>query len=265
MTLVTLLIVLPTLGDRLEFLETALRSCRDLAGLVPTTVAMVVPTGEVKARALGSEYGAVLIDDPGSGMADAVNAGLGARTTEEFYVWVGDDDELVPQGVVALMETLGNRPSAVAAYGHCDYIDGAGRVIGRSKAGPLAKTFLPWGPNLIPHPGTIVRLDALEAVGGFDSRLNYALDLDVFLKLRRMGDFITAPTVSARFRWHADSVTVADRSSSAREAIIVKSRHLPALLRPLSWIWNYPVAWASQVAAWAVTLRARNLSLWSLR
>jgi len=134
-------------------------------------------------------------------------------------------------------------------------------VIGRSKAGPLATALLPWGPNLIPHPGTIVRLDALEAVGGFDSRLSYALDLDVFLKLRRVGDFITAPTVSARFRWHADSATVADRSSSTREAIIVKNRHLPALLKALSWIWNYPVAWASQVAAWAVTVRARNLSV----
>ena len=261
MTLVTLLIVLPTLGDRLEFLETALRSCRDLAGLVPTTVAMVLPSGAVQARALGSQYGAVLIDDPGSGMADAVNAGLGARTSEEFYVWVGDDDELVPQGVAALMEALGNRRSAVVAYGYCDYIDGTGSVIGRSKAGPFAAALLPWGPNLIPHPGTIVRLDALEAVGGFDSRLSYALDLDLFLKLQRVGDFITAPTVSARFRWHADSATVADRSSSTREAIIVKNRHLPAFLRPLSWMWNYPVAWASQVAAWAVTVRARKLSV----
>ena len=256
-----LLVVLPTLGDRLEFLETTLRSCRDLAGLVPTTVAMVVPTGAVQARALGGKYGVVLIDDPGSGMADAINAGLGARTKEDFYVWVGDDDELVPQGVAALVGALGNRSSAVVAYGHCDYIDGTGRVIGRSKAGSLATALLPWGPNLIPHPGTIVRLDALEAAGGFDSRLSYALDLDVFLKLRRVGDFITASTVSARFRWHADSATVADRSSSTREAIIVKNRHLPAWLRPLSWIWNYPVAWASQVAAWAVTLRARNLSV----
>ena len=81
-----LLVVLPTLGDRIEFLETTLRSCRHLAELVPTTVAMVVPTGAVQARALASQYRAVLIDDPGSGMADAVNAGLGARTTEEFYV-----------------------------------------------------------------------------------------------------------------------------------------------------------------------------------
>ena len=255
-----LLVVLPTLGDRLEFLEATLRSCTELAHQVPTTLAMVVPAHAESARALGSHYGAVLIDDPGTGMADAVNAGLGARTTEDCYVWVGDDDELVPAGVVALMEALREEASAVVAYGHCEYIDGAGRAIGRSKAGPLATALLPWGPNLIPHPGTVIRLDALEAVGSFDSSLNYALDLDVFLKLRPVGRFISQPVVSARFRWHADSATVADRSASTREAMAVKNRHLPARLRGVSWIWNYPVAWASQVAAWVVTLRARGLN-----
>ena len=254
-----LLVVLPTLGDRLEFLEATLRSCKELAEQVPTTVAMVVPVRAEPARALGRHYGAVLIDDPGTGMADAVNAGLGASSTENFYVWVGDDDELVPAGVVALMKALEEQVSAVVAYGHCEYIDVAGRVIGHSKAGALATLVLPWGPNLIPHPGTVVGLDALEAVGGFDSSLSYALDLDVFLKLRRVGGFISQPTVSARFRWHADSATVADRSASAKQAMAVKNRHLPAWLRGVSWIWNYPVSWASQVAAWAVTLRARGL------
>ena len=255
-----LLVVLPTLGDRLEFLESTLRSCRDLAAEVSTTVAMVVPARATEARALGARYGATLVDDPGSGMADAVNAGLAVRTSEDFYVWVGDDDELVPAGVLALMRALDERDSAVVAHGHCDYIDNSGLTIGRSSAGGLATALLAWGPNLIPHPGTVVRLDALGAVGGFDSTLSYALDLDIFLKLRKRGDFITVPTVSARFRWHADSATVADRSASAREAIAVKNRHLPVALRGISWIWNYPVAWASQIAAGLVTIRARRLS-----
>jgi len=254
-----LLVVLPTLGDRLEFLEATLQSCKELAEHVPTTVAMVVPARAEPARGLGRHYGAVLIDDPGTGMADAVNAGLERRTTEDFYVWVGDDDELVPAGVLALMRGLEEQAPAVVAYGHCEYIDDAGRAIGHSRAGRLATLLLPWGPNLIPHPGTVVRLDALEVVGGFDSSLSYALDLDVFLKLRRVGGFISQPEVSARFRWHADSATVADRSASAKQAIAVKNRHLPEWLRGVSWIWNYPVSWASQVAAWAVTLRARGL------
>jgi hypothetical protein len=254
-----LLVVLPTLGDRLQFLEATLRSYKELTHQVPTTLAMVLPVSAKAARALGAQYGAVLIDDPGTGMADAVNAGVARRTTEDFYVWVGDDDELVPRGIVALMSALQEDASAVVAYGHCKYVDRAGLAIGHSRAGPLAQLLLAWGPNLIPHPGTVIRLDALEAVGSFDSKLSYALDLDVFLKLRRVGVFISQPVVSARFRWHADSATVANRSASAKEAMAVKNRHLPAWLRGISWIWNYPVSWASQAAAWAVTLRARGL------
>ncbi len=254
----SVLVVLPTLGDRLGFLEASLRSCQELADVLSVTIVMVVPRTADKARALGARYGAVLVDDPGSGMADAVNAGISARTTEEFYVWVGDDDELVPAGIAALVSTLLEQPAAVVAYGYCDYVDSGGRLIGHNTAGRSAQFLLPWGPNLIPHPGTVIRLDALERVGGFDSSLGYALDLDVFLKLRRVGGFISRPFVSARFRWHADSATVLDRSASSREAMAVKNRHLAGWLRPLSWLWNYPVDWASHAAAWWVTRSAQQ-------
>ena len=75
------------------------------------------------------------------------------------------------------------------AFGGCDYIDADGRTIAVSNAGRLATFLLPWGPDLIPHPGTMVRLDALEAIGGFDRSLKYAMDLDAFLKLRAHGRF----------------------------------------------------------------------------
>ena len=255
-----LLVVLPTLGYRLKFLESTLQSCAALAEHVPTTIALVAPPAAREARALGERYGAELVDDPGVGMAEAVNAGLAARSSESFYTWVGDDDELIAEGVDALVRAVERDPSATVAYGHCDYIDDVGRVIGRSRAGMLAQFLLPWGPNLIPHPGTIIRLDALEQIGGFDPVLSYALDLDVFLKVKKLGRFIVLPRVSARFRWHVDSATVADRSASSREAMMVKNRQLPVWLRSISWLWNYPVAWASHVAASIVAWRARNLA-----
>jgi len=255
-----LLVVLPTLGHRLQFLESTLQSCAALAALVPTTIAMISPSTAREARALGERYGAQLVDDPGSGMAEAVNAGLASRSSESFYTWVGDDDELIAEGIDALVRALERNPLATVAYGHCDYIDEVGRVIGRSRAGVLAQFLLPWGPNLIPHPGTVIRLGALEQVGGFDPVLSYALDLDVFLKVKKLGRFIALPRVSARFRWHVDSATVADRSASSKEAMMVKNRQLPAWLRLISWSWNYPVAWTSHVAASIVTWRARNLT-----
>ena len=253
-----LLVVLPTLGDRLEFLDSALRSCEDLATRLPTTVAMVVPAGAVQARALGSQYGALLVDDPGAGMAGAVNAGLAARRSEDFYVWLGDDDELVPSGVVKLVEALETDDNSVVAFGHCDYVDEHGSSVARSRAGRFALWVLAWGPNLVPHPGSVIRLDALEEVGGYSPELSYALDLDVFLRLRRIGNFAPLSVVSARFRWHPDSATVADRRGSSREAMDVKDKHLPRGLRIFSALWNYPIAWLSAGAALQLNWRAKK-------
>ena len=254
-----LLVVLPTLGTRLDLLAEALESCVEAGKRVPLTLAVIVPKGAAKARALARKAGARIIDDPGAGMASAVNAGLACATSERYYVWVGDDDRLVARGIAALVDELDKDDRAVVAYGQCDYITQSGSVVGTSGAGALARFLLPWGPNLIPHPGTIVRISALRSIGFFDPSLNYALDLDVFLKLRGTGRFVSRPVVSAQFRWHPESLTVADRHASSLEAMAIKRSHLPAWARPLSPLWHWPVAWASMVASGLVSARARRL------
>ncbi len=256
-----LLVVLPTLGERLDFLEQALESTAALARLVPTTVVVVLPTAATAARAVCERFGVTLVDDPGVGMAEAVNRGLAVATTEKYYVWVGDDDRLVAAGVAALVSELERNESAVVAYGQCDYITPDGTLVARSRAGRWAYFLLPWGPNLIPHPGTVIRLRVLRARGGFNPQLRYALDLDVFLSLRGRGTFVSLPAVSAEFRWHPESLTVADRRASSVEAMMVKRAHLPRGLRALSPLWEWPVAGASAMAARLLTMRTRRLTL----
>ncbi len=254
-----LLVVLPTLGTRLDLLAEALDSCVEAGKSVPLTVAVIVPKKASKARQLAKNVGARIIDDPGAGLATAVNSGLASATSERYYVWVGDDDRLVAGGIAALVDELEKDDKAVVAHGKCDYITRAGAVMGTSGAGALARLLLPWGPNLIPHPGTIVRISALRSIGFFDPALNYALDLDVFLKLRGKGTFVSRPVVSAQFRWHPESLTVADRHASSVEAMAIKRRHLPAWARPFSPLWHWPVAWASMIASEIVNARARRL------
>jgi len=254
-----LLVVLPTLGTRLDLLAEALDSCVDVAQSVPLTVVVIVPKDASKARQLAKNAGARIIDDPGTGMSAAVNAGLASATSERYYVWVGDDDRLVARGIAGLVYELEKDDNAVVAHGQCHYITHSGSVIGTSGAGALARFLLPWGPNLIPHPGTIVRISALRSIGFFDPALNYALDLDVFLKLRGRGTFVSRPVVSAQFRWHPESLTVADRHASSLEAMAIKRSHLPTWVRPLSPLWHWPVAWASMIASEMVSARARRL------
>lgn len=253
------LVVLPTLGDRLELLATTLETVKQQRESVDLTLAVIIPPAATEARALAESYGAVLIDDPRQGLTGAINAGIEARTDEEFYAWIGDDDLFRPGGLARLRGLLDAHPEAVLSFGGCDYIDPDGRTIAVSNAGPLAPFLLAWGPDLIPHPGTMIRLDALNAIGNFNVELKYAMDLDVFLRLRKHGRFVwTRDSVSA-FRWHPESLTVANRAASSAEAESIKRRHLPAGLRPISPLWHVPIRWASQFAASRVTAGARRL------
>jgi len=255
-----ILVVLPTLGDRLDTLEQTLESVDEQRRDADLTLVVIAPPGAADARSLAARHGAVVVDDLKQGISAAINRGLDARDGETFYAWIGDDDLFRPGGLARLRRLLDEHPDAVLAYGGCEYIDPEGRLIGTSNAGRLATFLLPWGPDLIPHPGTMVRLDALEQIGGFDTGLKYAMDLDAFLKLRAHGRFVSTREVVSAFRWHPDSLTVAGRLHSSKESEKVKRRHLPAALRPLSPVWQYPWRWAASIAARRVSAKARSLS-----
>jgi GT2 family glycosyltransferase len=251
-----ILVVLPTLGDRIDSLRETLEAVKQQRLDVALTLAVVAPAGATEARAMAVEYGAIVIDDPKTGISAAINCGLTARTSERYYAWIGDDDLFRPGGLKRLQTMLDNDAAAVLSFGGCEYIDPAGKKLALSNAGALATFLLAWGPDLIPHPGTMVRLDALEAIGGFDVSLKYAMDLDAFLKLRKHGKFISTRVPVSAFRWHPDSLTVANRLNSSLESEAVKRRHLPVVLRPLSPVWNYPIRWASAFAARRVSAQA---------
>lgn len=253
------LVVLPTLGERLNSLRETLDSVNEQRQDLDLTLVVVAPPSATAARELATSLGAVVVDDPKEGISAAINCGLAARTVEQYYAWVGDDDLFRPNGLFTLRATLQAEERSVLAFGGCDYIDPQGRTIAVSNAGRLAVFLLPWGPDLIPHPGTLVKLDALEEIGGFDPTLKYAMDLDAFLKLRNYGRFAWTRKPVSAFRWHPDSLTVANRLGSSREAEAVKRRHLPAIFRPISGVWHYPVRWASAFAAGRINARARSL------
>lgn len=253
-----ILVILPTLGDRMESLEETLASVEQQRLGVSLRLVVITPVTATAARALALAHGATVVDDPGTGISGAINKGIEARAGEEFYAWIGDDDLFRPGGLATLKTLLDNDARAVVAYGGCDYIDVHGNILGRSRAGKLAQIILAWGPDLIPHPGSMIRLDDLEAVNCFDTSLKYAMDLDLFLRLRSRGSFVFTTDAVSAFRWHPDSLTVASRQNSSRESEAVKARYQPGWLRLMSPLWVLPVRWASAAAAQGVSKRARS-------
>lgn len=254
----SVLLVVPTLGQRLDYLQQTLDSVTSQDE--PADIVVVTPRDAVQARELAAACGAMVVDDPGS-LPAAVNAGVGtAHEGHEFVNWIGDDDLLSPGSLAATTRALRADRGCVVAYGACAYIDDDGRHLWTSQAGRWAQRILPWGPDLIPQPGMLVRLDAWRAVGGVDASLRFAFDLDLLLKLRRHGGFVDVGRVVSSFRWHPDSLTVSDRSTSLDESEAVKRRYLSSGARRVSWLWEGPVRVATRLAAREVSRRARQRS-----
>jgi GT2 family glycosyltransferase len=251
------LIVIPTLGQRPELLSQTLASIAAQSA-EPADVVVVLPVHATEARGLATAAGASLVDDPG-GMSAAINAGFAqAKPEHEFVNWIGDDDLLAPDSLRTTVSALDARPDAVVAFGYCDYIDDEGHRLFTSRAGRMAPWLMTWGPDLVPQPGALFRRKAVQAVGGIDPTLRYAMDLDLLLRLRRQGTFINTRATLSSFRWHAESTTVANRTPSLEESEMVKRRYLSPRLRWTARLWERPVRGATRLAALRVNRLARG-------
>ena len=228
---------------------------------VASDIVLVAPVDAPAVLEAVARHGVTVIADPGS-LPSAINAGMASAQPHHRYVnWLGDDDLLTPGSLASTVKALEADSKRVLAYGACSYIDEQGRDLWVSKAGRWAERILAWGPDLIPQPGMLIRREAWERVGGVDESLRFAFDLDLLLKLKRVGTFVDVGTVVSSFRWHAESLTVSDRTMSLDESEAVKRRYLSRNARRLSWIWEKPVRGATRVAAREVSRRARKLGV----
>lgn len=250
------LLIVPTLGKRLVFLRETLTSIRSQQ--VPTDIVVVVPNAAIEARAIAAEFEAHIVDDPGS-LPAAINLGVSSALADHAFVnWLNDDDLLEVNSLHSTISALERNPTAVVAFGACRYIDPKGHQIWVSNAGSFAPWILTWGPDLIPQPGMLIRAEAWRAVGGLDESYQFAFDLDLLLRLRKMGSFISVKEVVSSFRWHPDSLTVSDRRTNIMESERAKRASLSPALRPFAWFWEYPVRAATHLAARAVQWRAQR-------
>jgi glycosyltransferase involved in cell wall biosynthesis len=246
-----ILVVIPTLGERLETLGRTLSSIQDQADVLVDAV-LVAKTKTSELSAIADRYRARIIFHPGN-ISAAINAAFAQATEAHRYVgWLGDDDMLRPNALTIASALLEGDPAAVVTYGSCDYVDLNGNLLFNRRPPPKASALLQFIPGLIKQETCLFRLSALRQVGGLDEKLKYTMDLDLLLKLRRLGPFVKADQVLAAFCWHAGSLTIANRKASLVEAQNVQRNHARGIARMLQPLWKYPIRYLILTLNWKI-------------
>jgi glycosyltransferase involved in cell wall biosynthesis len=253
-------IVVPTLGQRPEYLDQSLNSIQNAVndGNLPFVV-LVAPSSFDASKYLAEGKVNLTIQDNGLGLADAINSGFSAMPSQiEYMNWLGDDDMLSPGSLSITSSYLDRNPRSVLVFGSCDYIDRDGNLVWKNSSGPHAVPLLRFGPDLIPQPGALFRKNSFWDVRGLDTKYAWAFDFDLFIKLSKIGKLSYLKSTLSSFRWHPESLSVEHRRQSVGEASAVRVSHLPKIIQPLSILWEFTVREATLIAGNKVTARAKK-------
>ena len=224
-------IVVPTLGKRSDWLSDALASVRDQG----EDVGIIVVTPDVESVSnVAHRWGATVILEPRRGLSKAINTGFERAIREgELVGWLGDDDLLAPGSIVSVCDALAAKPAAPFAVGRTRYIDASGQTRYVARCGRLGLAYSKVGWNLIPQPGALFRSTDIDRVGPLDEDLSNAMDLDLFLRLMKGSKPIALAVEVSAYRWHESSIssTKPDRSEAERVRIAQGGRGTRLVIR----------------------------------
>lgn len=175
---------------------------------------------------------------PDNGQAAAINEGV-AKGTAPYVCWLNSDDYYLPGGLKKLWQAIEASPKSPAAYGRCWTMKPNG-----SKIGPyLTLPFRVWlfaNFCFVCQPGTLIRRQAWEAVGGLDTKLHMALDYDLWWRLYRShGKMRYVRKFVAATVMHPETKTATNRRAHYRESMQVVKTHYGRI--PLKWYIFWPV------------------------
>jgi hypothetical protein len=239
-------VVVPTIGQRPQYIESTLRSIRNAGETFVVLVGRKDFNGKTHAD---SGLVDLYLDEEDSSLPGKINQGFRALPKEiEYITWVGDDDLLSANALLAAVALLEGPEKPIMVFGHCQYIDSDGNDVLVKRTGSWAVPLLTFGPQLIPQPSAVFRRDAFEKVGGLSRKYEFAFDFDLFLKLTKLGKSVFIDAITSSHRWHETSLTYSRRWDSVKEASVVRVANLPAIARIVSPVWELPVTLVTYLA-----------------
>lgn len=190
------------------------------------------------------------VSEKDRGQTDALNKGF-ARANGQILAWINSDDVYEPEAVRAAVTYLHAHPQVGLVYGDANYIDQAGKVIGRFPAAQTDYARLRRGYVHIPQQSAFFRAHLWKEVGPLDASFFFAMDYDLWVRIAARSEIKYLPGEAwANFRLHTSGKTIfADdrcwpemlrvhyRDGGGPFSVLVVKHYIRKLVGPL-WTWR---------------------------
>jgi hypothetical protein len=185
------------------------------------------------------------------GQADAINKGFRA-TSGEIFGWLNSDDIYYPGALAAVQDYFAAHPEVMVLYGDGHHIDAGDNFM------ELYYTE-DWNFERLKEvcylcqPTVFLRRSVMEQYGPLNTRLNFCMDYEYWLRVGQDMPFVRLPKVLAGSRLHDETKTLGQRVTFHREIIEMMKQQVGQ--PPARWIFNYAHAvidswgWQRETAA----------------
>jgi glycosyltransferase involved in cell wall biosynthesis len=204
---ISISVIIPAF-NRARIIKEALSSVRAQTRSPLETIVIDDASADGTADVAESEGARVIRLKKNRGAAGARNEGIRAARGDAIAL-LDSDDFWEPHHLATVASLLEQNPEAAAAGAAVRFVGTkTGVWKGRIPEGPptvvVREAFKDW---LTPTSTTVVRRDALLAVGGFDESERYSEDFDLWLRLARRFRFVASREITANWRSHPDQLS----------------------------------------------------------
>jgi glycosyltransferase involved in cell wall biosynthesis len=166
-----------------------------------------------------------ILRDIRGGISNAMNAGVHAASGQ-FVAHLHGDDYYLDTDMLAEVDQALTDSGKAWLFGRIrSDIDGT--LVTPAWSMPEYSQARLLRGNFIAHPATFVSRKLFLEAGCFDTKLRYAMDYDLWLKLSRVSPPTYLPRYIAAFRRHAGSTSTANAIAALEEDYRVRLNHAP--------------------------------------
>ena len=179
------------------------------------------------------------IQEPDSGQSHAINKGI-LYSTGDIIAYLNSDDVYKPGAFNCVANLLSGPNQIMVVVGCCDYIDETGNVIGHLK--PYYNSYFDllryWGWErwyCLPQQSTFWRREVLTEIGLFDTRYQFSMDYEMFLRMAAKYSLYFTSENLAGFRMQTESKTLSKTYLLYLEHRAAARRYWPSWWTPGRW------------------------------